>query len=416
MQLIQNLIYNIVLLIICWLIIKFIWKRGVDVKGLCMRKIENLIPSKNTQQPIMKLIIIIGIVITFIYMSRIIWINNVDVIGLCRKKIENLIPSQETAAPTDTTGILKTDEAPLFEEDVIVYVGSNRSIQSVERAGNRQFFHLHGLDIALEEGQIKISAKILSSDGKNAVQITDNEWEINPNAVFRKNFDKRGLEIIDNYGLVVLQVDMLDKQTLKIAGLFEVKGEAVCVTDRTIFPIPEVKEDFARIQEMLRRQDLMFRYPADKHFSERTERLQTELMGRDERLSKKNLAAKRKILSTLSNKDLKKQLHEQVSTIQQLISQALKVAPTSSNNPFEEFKELLGKMEELPMMQRSRAGIQEYDAQFKHDIIALYDEIAFRLGPRAKEMPRRVLLEKPPSVNFLEESLNELVNVAETLD
>lgn len=372
------------------------------------------------------------------FLLRRTWKSEIDLSGWFRRPVEKLIPIKEQAVPTDATGVLRTDKAPLFEDEVNVYLGSNLARQAVERVGKRQVVRaLKGLDIALEAGQIKVTAKVLSSDGKVAVQITDNEWEINPNAVFRKNFDKHGLEVIDNYGRSVLQVDLLDKQTLKVAGFFELEGTPICITDIEYLKVTRsnVDEHLAKIAGMLKRQGLMFRYPADKHFGERADRPQIKLRGRDERLSTKNLAAKRKKLSALSNVDLKKRVHELVAAIQQSISHALKDIETEHGNIYEEFRELdeilealrntedpnekrklIDKMEQSKINRRLKAPLQEYEDQFKPDIVASYDEIAFRLGTRAKEMPRRVLFEIPTSAHFLNEALNKLASVMETLE
>jgi len=389
-------------------------------------------------QIITKLVITFVIVIVAIFAIRRTWKGEVDVCAWFKKPGEKLIPIKEQDSSTDATGALTTNEAPLFEDKVDVYWGSNLARQTVATVGSRQIVRaFKGLDVSLDKEHIKVSAKILSSDGKLAVQITDNEWEINPNTVYRKNFDKRGLEVIDNHGLPVLQVDLLDKHTLTVAGFFESEGNAICVTDTGFLRVPlsEVNEHSAQMASMLKSQDLMFRYPADKHFGQRTDRPQIKLPGRDERLSTKKLADKRKQLAVLSNVDLKKRLQKLVGSIHQSISHGSKDIHASPDNIPEELKEfeellkslgntadptekrkLLEKLEKSRIHQRMRAPLQEYEAQFKPDLLVLYDEIAFRLATRAKEMPRRVLFESPPTADFLNEALDKLADVAQKLE
>lgn len=68
-----------------------------------------------------------------------------------------------------------------------------------------------------------ISAIVHSLDGKVVAKIQDNEWVLNPNNYFRKNFDRSALEVIDEYDIPVLQVEYLDESKIKIGGLFRLE-------------------------------------------------------------------------------------------------------------------------------------------------------------------------------------------------
>lgn len=64
-----------------------------------------------------------------------------------------------------------------------------------------------------------VSAIIHSLDGKVIAEIRNNEWRLNPNNYFHKNFDKSALEVIDEYGIPILQVEYLDGNNIKIGGV-----------------------------------------------------------------------------------------------------------------------------------------------------------------------------------------------------
>ncbi len=64
-----------------------------------------------------------------------------------------------------------------------------------------------------------ISAIVHSLDGKVIAKIQDNQWLLNPNHLLR-NFDKSALEVIDEYGIPVLQVEYLDARRLRLGGVF----------------------------------------------------------------------------------------------------------------------------------------------------------------------------------------------------
>jgi len=74
-----------------------------------------------------------------------------------------------------------------------------------------------------KDGGLLISAIIHSLDGKVIAKIQNNNWVLNPNNYFRKNFDKSALEVIDEYDIPVLQVEYLDGNNIKMGGVFHLE-------------------------------------------------------------------------------------------------------------------------------------------------------------------------------------------------
>jgi len=72
-----------------------------------------------------------------------------------------------------------------------------------------------------------ISAIIHSLDGKVIAKIQNNEWVLNPNNYFQKNFDKSALEVIDEYDIPILQVEYIDKNRIKIGGIFHLEEREI---------------------------------------------------------------------------------------------------------------------------------------------------------------------------------------------
>ena len=63
------------------------------------------------------------------------------------------------------------------------------------------------LSVRWEENKYLVSARIKSLSGDIVAELIDNEWEVNPNNYFKRNYDKHGIEIIDKQGVVKIQVD-----------------------------------------------------------------------------------------------------------------------------------------------------------------------------------------------------------------
>ena len=58
-------------------------------------------------------------------------------------------------------------------------------------------------------------------------KIHGNEWVLNPNNYFRRNFDRSSLEVIDEYDIPVLQIEYLDEQRIKIGGIFYLEEDEI---------------------------------------------------------------------------------------------------------------------------------------------------------------------------------------------
>ncbi len=75
--------------------------------------------------------------------------------------------------------------------------------------------------------QLHISTTIRDYSRNAVAVITDNEWEVNNQDFFKKNFTKNTFEIVDNEGNVYLQVDMLDSATVRLNALYYYKKPCV---------------------------------------------------------------------------------------------------------------------------------------------------------------------------------------------
>ena len=98
--------------------------------------------------------------------------------------------------------------------------------------------------IRSDSNGLLISAIVHSLDGKVIAKIYDNEWVLNQNNYFRKNFDSSALEVIDEYDIPVLQIEYLDESTIKIGGIFYTEEKETL----EIYPdFPSVPKGKARI-------------------------------------------------------------------------------------------------------------------------------------------------------------------------
>ena len=124
------------------------------------------------------------------------------------------------------------------------------------------------LDVWIENGELKISTNIRDESRNIIATLDSNEWQVNRNNYFDRNYDKKAVEVINNKGEVVLQAEFTGEY-VNFAGVFyREDGWKVAVGpapdgDGGLFEIRPPNESLQYKFERL------FRYPSDEHFGER---------------------------------------------------------------------------------------------------------------------------------------------------
>jgi len=105
------------------------------------------------------------------------------------------------------------------------------------------------------------------NDRKIIAEIKDNEWEVNPNNYYQRNYDKSGLEVIDDFGNIVLQVFSISPNSLTINGIFAQKDRILIVDNQGRRPMNSNPNDPANKLFLGR----LFKYPSKTHLGQRQE-------------------------------------------------------------------------------------------------------------------------------------------------
>jgi hypothetical protein len=79
------------------------------------------------------------------------------------------------------------------------------------------------LRFRLSEGALFVTTTIYDADGKLVAELHDNEWALNKNALYERNYTPNVVECKDNRGRVVLQVVHLG-DTVHLAGTFRCRS------------------------------------------------------------------------------------------------------------------------------------------------------------------------------------------------
>jgi hypothetical protein len=134
-----------------------------------------------------------------------------------------------------------------------------------------QFFEDCALTIELEDGEVKLSTVIRNPRGEIIAELIRNEWRVNPDKSFDRNYARGALEVRDETGDVVLQARRL-KDRVQFAGKFHgADGRAVAI-GKTIGPDGKVGGAIEITGPAHPRITMkiapLFRYPSDLHFGE----------------------------------------------------------------------------------------------------------------------------------------------------
>ena len=100
-----------------------------------------------------------------------------------------------------------------------------------------------------------ISATVRDSRNEIIAVIENNHWTTNPNNVFRRNYDQYGFEVMDNSGVIVLQLDTVGYNEIRVNGVFYTEKECVVITDSGIYSLLKDRSP----TELLSRDELMIK-------------------------------------------------------------------------------------------------------------------------------------------------------------
>lgn len=132
-------------------------------------------------------------------------------------------------------------------------------------APNHVFLRDHDspvISLRSENNKLFVSSEIRDNNGNLVAELRDNEWTLNKNAIFDRNYTDSTLEIRDRNGHVALQVvDFGD--IINVEGIFRCKNGWATILSHTddggrMSFIPPGKEPEITIQQVCE-------YPSDQH-------------------------------------------------------------------------------------------------------------------------------------------------------
>jgi hypothetical protein len=189
---------------------------------------------------------------------------------------------KETAAKTSYSGRLekKNDNVKILDAKeraypklefgdsgaVLVYAGPQGSPLF-------SFADENALTIELENSDVKVSTIIRDKTGRVVAELKKNEWKVNPNNTWDRNYSTNALEVKDPTGDIVLQVILLDDRVRFQAKLYDSSGRGISFGK---VRGPEgwgggIEITGPKHPDLLLKISPVFKYPSDLHLGEMTQ-------------------------------------------------------------------------------------------------------------------------------------------------
>jgi len=127
-----------------------------------------------------------------------------------------------------------------------------------------------GLTVIEDRSGIKVSASIRDRTGKLVAELVANEWKVNPNNSWDRNYTRDRLEVKDSSGDVVLQIRVFQKRVQLQVKLYDADGSGLFFGNNDRADYPGGAMVFAKPGDAAipMRITPTFKYPSTSHFGE----------------------------------------------------------------------------------------------------------------------------------------------------
>jgi hypothetical protein len=135
-----------------------------------------------------------------------------------------------------------------------------------------KFFENSHLTVVRVAGRVRVSTIIYDSHGTLVAELANNEWRVNKNASFDRNFTDDALEVKDSAGDIILQVRLVEDRVQLQGKFYGPNGEGVAIgkgADASGNPGGILEITGPKHPHLALKIAPMFRYPSELHLGQR---------------------------------------------------------------------------------------------------------------------------------------------------
>ncbi|MFC2061448.1 hypothetical protein ACFLUV_02955 [Elusimicrobiota bacterium] len=157
-------------------------------------------------------------------------------------------------------------------EYVKLEIGNSGTVFKIKRPKNEplfSFFSENALSIWKENNEIRVSSILRNEKGEIIAEIVANEWKVNEENSYDRNYNTHALEVRDKRGDVVLQVRLVEDKIQFQGKFYDKSGNGIAIVD------PESREGIAIMEmtgetnpELKNKIKPIFKYPSELHLGE----------------------------------------------------------------------------------------------------------------------------------------------------
>jgi hypothetical protein len=131
-----------------------------------------------------------------------------------------------------------------------------------------KIFDDNALTIIIDGGQVKVSTIIRDKTGTTVAELINNEWKVNKNTAFDRNYSKDALEVKDNTGDIVLQVKVLEDRIQFQGKFYDSNGNGFALGKHESGKGGIIEMTGAKHPQLQMKIEPIFQYPSDNHLGE----------------------------------------------------------------------------------------------------------------------------------------------------
>jgi len=179
------------------------------------------------------------------------------------------------AAKVKYVGTLKPKARVLFStrDNVtpMIELGDGGTIFSFAGPQGQPLFKIfddNSLTVVIDGGRVKVSTLIRDKSGAAVAELINNEWKVNRNNTFDRNYSKDALEVKDNSGDIVLQVRVLNDRIQFQGKFYNSQGNGVAIGKHDSGKGGTIEMTGANHPHLELKIEPIFQYPSENHLGE----------------------------------------------------------------------------------------------------------------------------------------------------